>query len=580
MPQQVRTTFWTIALAACLSPAASFQHALRTRQSSPQLARSAFAPSQHLPLQPPPVHELSRRSTGFCSVVRGGHARSAPRSACDVRMMSKGAAEADDGGAYTLYPQRWVQLLYLSLLALLSDWVCFSVAAAPEVWKETYNHDPATLIDIFLFTNVLFCLLEPGIVRRFGLRDVIITAGATMAAGCLLRSGIPFTGSELQPYNAVVAGTVLVGAAQPFFQCTPPLLSATWFGADERALATAIAINFNQVGIATAFLVGGSMAGDATGLGSYFSVISAASLAVTLGAFIQFQEQPPTPPTASAAAKLKEKDADAPNFLVTAGELLKTPGFLPPLVAFVASIGISNVVSAFVGDELRASGFVEQGTIDLAGAGFQAAIVGGGIVLGGYVDRTKEYKQVTCLCLGAALVLLLALGYEGAVPKPLVLAILLSLGALVGPVQPINAELAVEVAYPADENSIEALQQLCGNLFSALLVPIAERAGEMDLRSLPGVGQVGAGLRGDYALLGFIALCGLGYFSTFNSELKRSFIDCAGDEQISACDTVVAEVEGARAAAADADSRSGSSPLEQLAKGPNPAPSADDDIKR
>jgi hypothetical protein len=31
-------------------------------------------------------------------------------------------------------------------------------------------------------------------------------------------------------------GTVLVGAAQPFFQCTPTLLSATWFGKDERAL--------------------------------------------------------------------------------------------------------------------------------------------------------------------------------------------------------------------------------------------------------------------------------------------------------------------------------------------------------
>jgi FLVCR family feline leukemia virus subgroup C receptor-related protein len=38
-----------------------------------------------------------------------------------------------------------------------------------------------------------------------------------------------------------------VGAAQPFFQCTPPLLSATWFGTKERSLATAVAINFNQV---------------------------------------------------------------------------------------------------------------------------------------------------------------------------------------------------------------------------------------------------------------------------------------------------------------------------------------------
>ena len=535
----------SLLLVAFLSAAAAYQPLPQLSKVSPR-----FTPS----LIP---HAAGKSSAAFTSSL-------APRAPPAIRM-SSGAAEPDDGKEYTLYPQRWVQLGYLSLLALLSDWVCFSVAAAPEVWETTYNHDPATLIDIFLFTNVLFCLLEPTIVRRFGLRSVILGAGAAMAGGCLLRSGLPFVPHELQSYGEVIAGTILVGAAQPFFQCTPPLLSATWFGADERALATAIAINFNQVGIATAFLVGGSMATDAAGLTQYFSVISVASLVVTLGAFLQFAEQPPTPPTASAAAKLEANSDDAPNFLDTAKQLLTTPGFLPPLIAFVASIGISNVVSAFVADELRASGFVEQGTIDLAGAGFQAAIVLGGIVLGGYVDRTKEYKQVTCLCLGAALLLLLALGYEGAVPKPLVLAILLSLGALVGPVQPINAELAVEVTYPADENAIEAVQQLCGNLFSALLVPIAERAGEMDVRSLPGLGEVGAGLRGDYAVLGFIAMVGLGYFSTFDSELKRSSIDCAADDQISACDVVVASGDAdATTTSSSSSSSSSSNALEQL----------------
>jgi len=33
---------------------------------------------------------------------------------------------------------------------------------------------------------------------------------------------------------------------------------------------------------------------------------------------------------------------------------------------------------------------------------------------------------------------------------------------VVGPIQPINAELAVEVAYPEDENAIVALQQVGG----------------------------------------------------------------------------------------------------------------------
>ena len=198
-----------------------------------------------------------------------------------------------------LYPQRWVQLGYLAVLALLSDWVCFSVAAAPETWVQTYAHDPATLIDIFLFTNVFFCFVEPAIVRRIGLRNCIVGAAVVMTSGCALRSGIPLTGA-VPSYPFVVAGTVLVGAAQPFFQCTPPLLSATWFGAEERATATATAINFNQVGIATAFLVGGAMAGSAEGLASYFDLITACSVLVTIGAFFQFQEKPELPPSSSA----------------------------------------------------------------------------------------------------------------------------------------------------------------------------------------------------------------------------------------------------------------------------------------
>lgn len=83
-----------------------------------------------------------------------------------------------------------------------------------------------------------------------------------MFVGCLLRAGGPLSGI-ITPYPILLAGTVLVGLSQPFFQCTPPLLSATWFGSNERAMSTAVALNFNQIGIACAFLIGGSVCGDA-----------------------------------------------------------------------------------------------------------------------------------------------------------------------------------------------------------------------------------------------------------------------------------------------------------------------------
>ncbi|KAL1530258.1 hypothetical protein AB1Y20_001173 [Prymnesium parvum] len=445
---------------------------------------------------------------------------------------------------YTLYPSRWVQLGYLSVLALLSDWVCFSVAAAPDVWEATYGHDPATLIDIFLFTNVLFCFLEPTIVRKVGLRAVIVGGAFLMTAGCLLRSGIPFTGAE-PVYAQIIAGTVLVGAAQPFFQCTPPLLSATWFGYDERALSTAVAINFNQVGIATAFLIGGVMVTDGVGISHYFDLISTVCLTVSLGALVQFKDRPITPPSSSAAARIAAANSglaeEDTNFVSTARMLLATPGFVQPLVAFVGSIAVSNVVSAFVKDILVNSGMTSQSTIILAGAGFQAAIVIGGIVLGGYVDQTKRYKEVTLACFGISLLLLQPLGFSNC-PSELVLVSLLALGALIGPVQPINAELAVEVAYPADENSIEALQQLCGNLFSALLVPLAEIAATRHTR-VPGIDS---SVSGDSMLLSAIVLGAFLYYRTFTSALKRSAIDCVGDDVgpvPASCEVVLTDVD-------------------------------------
>jgi hypothetical protein len=183
------------------------------------------------------------------------------------------------------------------------------------------------------------------------------------------------------------------------------------------------------------------------------------------------------------------RDEPEPSFFDTARQLLAVPGFTRALCAFVVSIGVSNVLSAFIEETLVAAGISGQQTIDLvrpaaartpaeqraacwpgadrharegssvsvvcharvrargaaqAGAGFQAAIVVGGIVLGGSVDRTKQYKGVTLGCLAASLLLLLPLGDTSA-STPVVLGTLIALGALIGPVQPINAELAVEV---------------------------------------------------------------------------------------------------------------------------------------
>lgn len=186
-------------------------------------------------------------------------------------------------------------------------------------------------------------------------------------------------------------------------------------------------------------------------------------------------------------------------------------------------------------------GVTEQFHIDLAGASFELAIVAGGIILGGIVDRTKEYKKVTMACLAGTAIFILPLGLTdhalGREPLLLVAA-LLGLGMSAGPIQPINAELAVDVTYPGDETAVESVQQIGGNLVSALLIPIAEMASEKDYTLLRGVPGLESDIRGDVVLLIVLAAITLGYFSNFDAPLARTLADEAGEKDVDDAITV------------------------------------------
>jgi FLVCR family MFS transporter 7 len=431
-----------------------------------------------------------------------------------------------------VFPQRWVQLGYLSALALLSDWICFSVAANPDTYESVFHHSAASLIDMFLFTNVASSFLVTDVVAKIGLQKAIQGAAVTMTVGCWLRSGFSFLpmtaeSEHLMTYPFIVIGTIMVGAAQPFFQCTPPFLSATWFAPSERATSTAVALNFNQIGIAVAFLVGGEMASDRMGLETYFGLIAVICTAVMAGTLLQFENEPPVPPSASELEK-KIRGEKEPPFLESVQKFFKTRGFTKALAAFVCSISITNVVGAFIDEVLERGGITEQFHIDLAGAGFELAILTGGILIGGYVDRTKEYKKVTLACLGLTAASLIPLGLtEHAIGQEPILLILslLFLGVAAGPIQPINAELAVDVTYPGDETAVESVQQIGGNLISALLIPIAELASKRDYQVLPNIPWAASDIRGDVILLVTIALLTMGFFSSFDAPLLRTAAD-------------------------------------------------------
>lgn len=224
---------------------------------------------------------------------------------------------------YRVYPKRWIMLLYLSTLNLLSDWTGLSVApiSTITIWAYNSNDDyiyakdndiqrfiqPEALVTCFLVASSVGTALEPWILGRLGLRRTIVLGAFFNMVGNLVKSGglppiLHFTNWHhgMPGTYALYLGFFFVGFANPLFQCTPALLSAAWFPNNERTLATSIMLNSNQLGVGLAFIVGALYVQSPSQIVNYFGLLSLFSVLAFIGTALQLEDAPPTPPSGSS----------------------------------------------------------------------------------------------------------------------------------------------------------------------------------------------------------------------------------------------------------------------------------------
>jgi hypothetical protein len=123
--------------------------------------------------------------------------------------------------------------------------------------------------------------------------------------GSVIKSGgfPPIIKSNLEKGRGewrVYLGFFLVGLSQPLYQCTPALLSASWFPEQERTIATGVALNANQLGIGFAFIFGTLLVSSSDDIVSYFGLLSIVSTVCFIGTLLFFDDAPPTPPSDTA----------------------------------------------------------------------------------------------------------------------------------------------------------------------------------------------------------------------------------------------------------------------------------------
>jgi hypothetical protein len=220
---------------------------------------------------------------------------------------------------FKVYWRRWLMLFYMSLLNLLSDWTCYSVAPIAHLTSEAFGSiDPEQLVVVFLVANAVATACEPILLARLGLRRTVIFGALLLMLGSIVKSGglAPIVASNLEKGKGewrVYLGFFLVGLSQPLYQCTPALLSASWFPEKERTLATGVALNSNQLGIGCAFAFGTLLVGSSDDIVPYFGLLSIISTITFIGTFIQFDDAPPTPPSDTAKVMRGTMEWKLPN---------------------------------------------------------------------------------------------------------------------------------------------------------------------------------------------------------------------------------------------------------------------------
>jgi len=106
----------------------------------------------------------------------------------------------DEENKFKVYSSRWIMLIHMSILNLLSDWTCYSVAPIAVLTAEKFGHDvdPESLVTVFLSANAMASACEPAILGRLGLRRTVVFGALLLMVGSIIKSGgSPLLGQSL-----------------------------------------------------------------------------------------------------------------------------------------------------------------------------------------------------------------------------------------------------------------------------------------------------------------------------------------------------------------------------------------------
>lgn len=270
-------------------------------------------------------------------------------------------------------------------------------------------------------------------------------------------------------------GQTVSATAQVFILGIPARLAAVWFGPNEVSTATAIGVFGNQIGCALGFLIPPEIVPDVED----FDVIThrmRIMLYTTAGyttfllilTIIIYKKEPPIPP--SQAQVLQVQAAANENYISSLKRLVSNWGFLLLTVTYGINTGSYYAIGTLLNPIVLYYFPGETTNAGRIGLTLVVAGVGGSILAGIWLDRTKLYKSTTVFiyllsCIGMV-VFTFTLRLD-----TIWLAFLCAgiLGFFMTGYLPVGFEFAAEITYPESEGTSSGFLNASAQAFGIAL---------------------------------------------------------------------------------------------------------------
>ncbi|XP_060904530.1 solute carrier family 49 member A3 [Labrus mixtus] len=372
--------------------------------------------------------------------------------------------------SFKVYKRRWFVLLVLCLLNCSNAtlWLTFApVADQSAQYLNVSLEDINWLSLVFMVVAVPLSLGTTWMLDTLGLRITLILGSWLNMFGALLRfCGTPPGQGFMIRYPIVMFGQTLAALAQPLIIFTPTKLAAIWFPDNQRATANTIASMSNPLGILLANIISPMIARTSAQIPSLLLAYAVPACIICFLATVGLRSStPPTPPSASAEASSSEP------FVQGLKLLMKNKAYLILLLCFGAGMAVFSCFSTLLEQIMCVQGYTND-FAGLCGALFIVFGILGAGILGLYVDKTKNFIEVTKINLSLTTLACIAFSVVSLMrDQKIAIAAVCSLFGLFGyAIYPVAMELSVECSYPVGEATSAGLLFISGQVQSVLFI--------------------------------------------------------------------------------------------------------------